>query len=149
MIRTTEYSGKLISFLPFADGCPDGFGSINVGDDAECLMLKDGMETAASRLETRRYAALQGATTEWSKMEGFSYSALRRRAYVSMSNIRRGMEDHGDESEESDEYELSFLFIGNCIKNFLSIIKFILIMNCQPSIPSPAHIYCDLRSPKH
>lgn len=60
------------------------------------------MRKAASRLETRRYAALQGATTEWSKMEGFSYSALRRRAYVAMSENREGMEDNLRKGKDDD-----------------------------------------------
>ena len=89
-------------FFP-AVGCPEGFTSVNMADlGHECLIVKDGMEKAASRLDTRRFAALQGATTEWSKMEGFSYSALRRRAYVAMSDIREGMEDNMRKGDEDD-----------------------------------------------
>jgi uncharacterized protein len=36
----------------------------------EWLRLKPWMEKAAAFLETRRYAALLGATTEFAKMEG-------------------------------------------------------------------------------
>jgi hypothetical protein len=36
----------------------------------EWLRLKPGMEKAAAFMETRRYAALVGATTEFAKMEG-------------------------------------------------------------------------------
>lgn len=85
-----------------ADGCPTGFTSVNTDRAHECLKLKNGMRKAASRLETRRYAALQGATTEWSKMEGFSYSALRRRAYVAMSENREGMEDNLRKGKDDD-----------------------------------------------
>lgn len=96
-------------FFP-AVGCPEGFTSVNMADlGHECLIVKDGMEKAASRLDTRRFAALQGATTEWSKMEGFSYSALRRRAYLAMSDIREGMEDNMRKGGEDDRY-----YIGLC-----------------------------------
>lgn len=52
------------------------------------------------------YAALQGATTEWSKMEGFSYSPLRRRAYMAMSDIREGMEDNMRKGKEDDRHDV-------------------------------------------
>jgi len=101
-----EYVAPNVTVFPDNDGCPEGFNSVNVGDEHECLILKDGMETAASRLDTRRYAALQGATTEWSKMEGFSYSPLRRRAYMAMSDIREGMEDNMRKGEENDRHDV-------------------------------------------
>jgi hypothetical protein len=37
------------------------------------------METAAAFLETRRVAALKGATTEWEKLEGVTYDPHRNR----------------------------------------------------------------------
>ena len=37
---------------------------------AECLRLKPGMEQIASRLETRRFLAYLGGTTEFTKWEG-------------------------------------------------------------------------------
>lgn len=58
--------------------CPEGFTSINTGGPTdighECLKVKAGMETVASRLETRRFGAMMGSTTEWNKMEGFTIS---------------------------------------------------------------------------
>ena len=44
----------------------------------EWLKLKPGMEKAAAFLETRRYAALLGATTEFSKMEYIAFNARDR-----------------------------------------------------------------------
>ena len=41
---------------------------------AECLMLKPGMEMIASRFETRRYLALLGGTTEFTKWEGLTFA---------------------------------------------------------------------------
>jgi hypothetical protein len=58
----------------------------------ECLNMKAGVdETVVSRLETRRYAALKGATSEFRKVEGFTYNPERRTAYIAMSEINAGM----------------------------------------------------------
>jgi hypothetical protein len=79
-----------------ADGtCPTaGFSSVNTGSGGlECLKLKTGMEKAASRLETRRYAALLGATTEFNKMEGITLDPATRTLYLSMSYVEKSMLD--------------------------------------------------------
>ncbi len=91
--------------------CPAGYTytehtwSKEQGLDGECLQLKvganraaaftndDEVMTAASRLETRRYAAYRGATTEWEKMEGIAYDPLTNTLYQAMSRIRSGMSD--------------------------------------------------------
>lgn len=59
----------------------------------EWLKLKPGMEKAAAFLETRRYAALLGATTEFSKMEGITHNAKDKKAYAVISRIEAGMTD--------------------------------------------------------
>jgi secreted PhoX family phosphatase len=59
----------------------------------EWLRLKPGLEKAAAFLETRRYAALLGATTEFSKMEGVTHNARDKKAYVVISRIETGMLD--------------------------------------------------------
>jgi len=59
----------------------------------EWLRLKAGMEKAAAFLETRRYAALLGATTEFNKMEGVTHNAADRKTYVVMSRVENGMSD--------------------------------------------------------
>jgi secreted PhoX family phosphatase len=63
------------------------------GSKAECLMAKPGMEKAAAFLETRRYAAMMGATTELNKEEGITYDAASNRLFVVMSSVEKGMED--------------------------------------------------------
>lgn len=35
--------------------------------------MQPGQEVAAAFLETRRVAAMKGATTEWEKLEGFTF----------------------------------------------------------------------------
>lgn len=59
----------------------------------EWLRLRPRMEKAAAFLETRRYAAYLGATTEFSKMEGVTHDPAGRKAYVAISRIEKGMAD--------------------------------------------------------
>jgi hypothetical protein len=81
---------------PAEDGsCPADFTSINTTDGLECLSIKPGMEEIVSRLETRRYAALKGATTELRKEEGITYDPDRKILYVAMSEVAKGMADGG------------------------------------------------------
>jgi len=64
-----------------------GFKAINARDGLECLKVKSGKEKEAAFLETRRYAALKGATTEFRKMEGLTYNPQTNQMYVSISQI--------------------------------------------------------------
>lgn len=57
----------------------------------EWLRLKSGTEKAAAFLETRRYAAYRGATTEFTKMEGVAHNAKDRKAYVVISRVETTM----------------------------------------------------------
>jgi secreted PhoX family phosphatase len=65
----------------------------------EYLKLKTGtfagvdIATLAAFLETRRYAALKGASVEFEKMEGVAYNARDNKAYVAMTRMTNGMED--------------------------------------------------------
>ena len=65
---------------------------------SEWLRVKPGMEQAAAFLETRRYAALLGATTEFSKMEGVSHDpqpgpGYNGKGFVVISRQEKGMAD--------------------------------------------------------
>ncbi len=55
------------------------------------LRLKPGMETAAAFLETRRYAAYLGATTEFTKGEGVAINHADKKLYYAMSYIQGSM----------------------------------------------------------
>jgi uncharacterized protein len=91
---------------PNKDGsCPTGYGSINTSAGHECLTIKPGMEKIASRLETRRYAALMGASTEFRKEEGITFDPATRSLFVSMSEVARGMEDHAKNGKPSGKYD--------------------------------------------
>ena len=68
-----------------------GFRAINTETGRECLRLKAGQELAASRLESRRYAAYVGATTEFRKTEGITFNAAANRLYIAFSEVGKGM----------------------------------------------------------
>ncbi len=79
--------------------CPAGFLASNAESAAECLKVKPGMEAIASRVETRRYAAMLGATTEFRKMEGSTYNPEHHSLYLSMSEVGKGMEDNSKQDK--------------------------------------------------
>jgi uncharacterized protein len=103
----TKFSDIFDSETPNADGtCPSagtGFKSnivdVSYGTKTECLKLKDGMELAASRLESRRYAGYVGATTEFRKNEGISFNPEGSRLYVAWSEINNGVLDNDQTSK--------------------------------------------------
>jgi len=81
--------------------CSAGFKTVNVGNiGVECLKVKPGMEKLASRLETRRYAAMLGCTAEFSRMEGFTYDTDGKKAYMGMTKLRRGFGDNIHSNEK-------------------------------------------------
>lgn len=97
--------------------CPEGFTSLNAGHDDgdhQCLRLRDVNrdgtvnwmdENIASRLETRRWAAMQGGTTEFRKMEGITYNPDRHQLYVAMSEVDRGMLDYSRAGRAQGSYD--------------------------------------------
>jgi secreted PhoX family phosphatase len=88
----TKFSDIFETAEMAGDGsCPIGYLASNAEARAECLMVKPGMETVASRLETRRYASMLGATTEFRKMEGITYNPERHALYLAMSEVGRAM----------------------------------------------------------
>lgn len=89
---------------PVGGACPT-LTSINSGHSSpyhECLSVKPGMEQAASRLETRRYAALMGATTEFRKMEGITYNPDQRKLYLAMSEVSKGMQTAAEDASRHE-----------------------------------------------
>jgi secreted PhoX family phosphatase len=78
----------------------DGYRLIKAGHNTglvECLKLNEKMEQAAAFLETRRYAAYMGATTEFEKFEGVTLNVKDNKVYLAMTRMRDGMEDKPDE----------------------------------------------------
>jgi hypothetical protein len=99
--------------------CAAGYTGVSHGHAAtvgnmynECLKLKTSnglgmtaanIEKAASRLETRRYAALKGATTELNKEEGITFNPDSRKLYIAMSDVTNGMKANADGSKSTTE----------------------------------------------
>ena len=90
---------------PTQGQCPTGYQRIRAGSSSdECLVLKPGMEKAAAFLETRRYTALMGGTTEWTKMEGIAVNAQDKKLYMAMSRIESSM--RSDPTEPANHIRL-------------------------------------------
>ena len=64
------------------------------------------METAASRLETGRYAAYRGATTEFRKLEGTTFDPDTGRLYLAVSFVGRGMLDNDKKYDKGGANDL-------------------------------------------
>ncbi len=82
-----------------------GFVKIKAGHEkatVEWLRIKPGMEKAAAFLETRRYAAYVGATTEFEKFEGVTVNAKDKKVYAAMTRMRSGMEPSTDATVRDD-----------------------------------------------
>ncbi len=73
----------------------------------EYLRVKPGMEQAAAFLETRRYAATLGATTEFTKMEGQAHNAADKKLYTVISYVRDGMIDGKNGDRPQDDIRLA------------------------------------------
>lgn len=95
---------------------------ISANGVAECIELKPGMDKLASRLESRRYAALMGATYEFRKMEGFTFDPNRNQAYIAISEVGRGMLDNtvdpdkGDDNNYDDRNANGVIETGNHVR---------------------------------
>jgi len=112
-----KFSQIFSTETPNLDGsCPtEDFTSTNSTVGNECLKLNDingdliiddADKSIASRLETRRYAAMMGATTEFRKEEGITFNERDNKLYVAMSEIARGMEDNMKNGQEETKYEI-------------------------------------------
>jgi hypothetical protein len=106
--KVTQFSDIFETADMGDDGsCPEGFTASAANGVHECLKIKDGMDFAASHLETRRYAAIKGATTEIRKEEGITFDPDHHRLYVAISEISNGMEDVASKGKPSKKYDLA------------------------------------------
>ena len=97
-IKTLVDSGITFSTIFDNNGgdattCPADHVVVATNGLKECLKLNAGMEKAAAFLESRRYAAMLGATTELNKEEGITFDAASNRLFVAMSYVEKGMTD--------------------------------------------------------
>jgi len=86
--------------------CTTGFRKIYEDDKMECLNLKKGRKKEAAFLESRKYAAYKGATTEFIKEEGLTYNVDNNKLYVAMSTIEKSMEDNYKGLEPRNDIKL-------------------------------------------
>jgi secreted PhoX family phosphatase len=98
------FSSLFAREAPSASGtCREGFRFVSHSYGKECLQLAapsakvPDPALAASRLETRRYAAYVGASTELEKFEGLAFDAESRTLYLAISQVKGRMlaEDGG------------------------------------------------------
>lgn len=82
---------KFSDIFETAGAATAGFTKIKTDKGTEYLKLKPGMEKAAAFLESRRYGALLGATSEFNKMEGTTGNAKDKKVYIAISYMEKGM----------------------------------------------------------
>ena len=71
------------------------------------LKLKPEMDEVAAFLETRKYAAIKGATTEFTKLEGQALNILDRKLYTVSSKVKLGMLKGNNGSRPQNHIKLS------------------------------------------
>ncbi|HET8705526.1 MAG TPA: hypothetical protein VFM46_04405, partial [Pseudomonadales bacterium] len=87
--------------------CPATFNLVTSMAGRECLRIRRGMSKAASRLETRRFAALAGATTELNGTAGISYDWVHNSLFLAVSDIDNKMlNNHSSEIGGSNQIRL-------------------------------------------
>jgi secreted PhoX family phosphatase len=74
-----------------ADPTATGYTRVKANGKIEWIKLQTGMEKAAAFLETHRYAALVGASTCFTKMEGTTVNAKDKIAYSALQNVQASM----------------------------------------------------------
>lgn len=94
------------------ESCPTGTTRVRAGSTFdECLAVKTGMQKVAAFLETRRYAALKGATVEFNKMEGIAVNDADKKLYMAISYLDKGMLDN-DLPEHMEDIKMAKLNAG-------------------------------------
>ncbi len=99
--------------------CESGYTSIYEDSTFECLKLVLGQEKAAAFLESRKYAAYKGASTEFRKEEGLTYDKDSNVLYVAMSSIDESMEDNYTGLEPANHIKLKRNICGAVYKVIL------------------------------
>lgn len=89
---------KFSDIFDIADKPTTGFTAIKTyaNKNVEYLKVKPGMEKAAAFLESRRYGAILGATSEFNKMEGLAINATNKKLYVAIADQSKAMEAEKD-----------------------------------------------------
>lgn len=104
---------KFSDIFETADAPKEGFKAVkqysSSGTDynrVEYLKVKPGMEKAAAFLESRRYGAMLGATSEFNKMEGLALNAKDKKVYMAIADQSKGMEKDTKGADPTDHIQL-------------------------------------------
>jgi hypothetical protein len=92
-IKLSDIFDADITDPSITDPTKTGYTRVTTYMGTEWLKLRPGMDKAAAFLESRRYAALKGATTEFSKMEYIAFNETDRKFYLTISRVEAGMAD--------------------------------------------------------
>lgn len=105
---------KFSDLFETSDKAADGFKAIKTypSGKVEYLKVKPGMEKAAAFLESRRYAAMLGATSEFNKMEGVTVNAKDKKAYIAMSYVEKSMEKDKKGTDPTDDIQVDKISAG-------------------------------------
>ncbi|WP_223067543.1 alkaline phosphatase PhoX [Paenibacillus caui] len=105
---------KFSDLFETSDKPADGFKAIKTypSGKVEYLKVKPGMEKAAAFLESRRYAALLGATSEFNKMEGVTLNVQDKKVYVAMSYVEKAMEKDAKGTDPVDDIHVDKISAG-------------------------------------
>ena len=114
LAENTKFSDIFETTTDAAYGQANGFKEIktnsNGGGKTEWLKVKPGMEKAAAFLESRRYGAILGATSEFNKMETLTLNKADNKVYMTMSYVEKGMTKNS--SDPVDDIQLPKLSSG-------------------------------------
>ncbi|MGO0062711.1 PhoX family protein [Brevibacillus fluminis] len=112
-----QYIDKGIKFsdiFEVSDKDAEGFTKIKTypSGKIEWLKVKPGMKKAAAFLESRRYGAILGATSEFNKMEGVTINNKDKKVYVAISYLEKGMEKDSKGEDPQDDIRLQKIKAG-------------------------------------
>ncbi|MFF2448481.1 PhoX family protein [Neobacillus sp. NPDC058068] len=114
LAENTKFSDIFETTTDAAYGKANGYKEIktnsNGGGKTEWLKVKPGMEKAAAFLESRRYGAILGATSEFNKMETLTLNKADNKVYMTMSYVEKGMTKNS--SDPVDDIQLPKLSSG-------------------------------------
>lgn len=121
LASTLKFSDIFETTTDDANAAANGFTKIKTnsnGGKTEWLKVKPGMEKAAAFLESRRYGALMGATSEFNKMEAVELNKKDNKVYVAMSYITGGM--GSSQSDPVDDIHVAKINAGGIYEMNLS-----------------------------
>ncbi|WHY72351.1 PhoX family protein [Fictibacillus enclensis] len=102
--RIIDKGTKFSDIFETSDKLAPGFKAVKTAASkkVEYLKVKPGMEKAAAFLESRRYGALLGATSEFNKMEGIAVNKADNKAYIAISYENNSMKKEEIDGVQDD-----------------------------------------------